>query len=162
MMEIVWAALAVAMLFSSSSAAEAASWRRERECLATAIYFEARGESTRGQRAVAEVVLARTRAPGRPKTVCGVVYEGSKRKHRCQFSFACDGIPEVVRDKKQWKKALRIAGTALAAKGRHKQVVRGATYYHADYVRPRWAKKMVKVAQIGSHIFYKPKRKRYS
>jgi spore germination cell wall hydrolase CwlJ-like protein len=130
----------------------------EAHCLATAIYFEARGESFRGQRAVAEVILARTRVPGRPKTVCGVVYEGSKRKTGCQFSFTCDRIPDVVRAKKLWARAQRVAAQVMRTRGRGKTISRGATFYHADYVNPDWAARMVKVAQIGQHIFYRPKR----
>lgn len=132
----------------------------ERHCLATAIYFEARGESVKGQKAVAEVVLARTRTPGRPSTICGVVYEGSKRKTGCQFSFTCDRASDVARAGAQWAEAQRIAATVMTTHGRGKSVSRGATFYHADYVKPRWARGMVRVAQIGSHIFYRPKRGR--
>jgi len=132
-------------------------------CLATAVYFEARGESAKGQRAVADVVLARTRVKGRPKTVCGVVFEGAHRKWRCQFSFAGDGRSDVPRNRKAWKRAKRIASAALRARGKGKsKIVRGATYYHARYVKPRWAKHMVVVARIGGHIFYRSKRGRLS
>jgi len=123
-------------------------------CLATAIYFEARGESAKGQRAVAEVVVARTRQPGRPKSVCGVVYEGSHRSTGCQFSFTCDGIADVVRNSAAWARAKRVAALVLNSRGR-KKVSRGATHYHATSVRPYWASSMVKVARIGSHIFYR-------
>lgn len=131
---------------------------KDEHCLATAIYFEARGESAKGQTAVAEVILARTRTPGRPSTVCGVVYEGSHRRSGCQFSFTCDRAKDVVRDQEQWATAERIAEEVLS--GDAKSVAGGATFYHADYVKPRWAKRMVRVTQIGSHIFYKPKRGR--
>lgn len=123
-------------------------------CLATAIYFEARGESVKGQRAVGEVILARTRQPGRPKTVCGVVYEGSHRSTGCQFSFTCDGIADVVRNSNAWARAKRVAALVLTSRGR-KKVSRGATHYHATSVRPYWASSMVKVARIGSHVFYR-------
>ncbi len=125
-----------------------------RECLATAIYFEARGESTKGQRAVGEVILARTHQHGRPRTVCGVVYEGSRRSTGCQFSFTCDGIADVVRNNAAWSRAKRVAGIVLTTRGR-KCVSRGATHYHAASVHPYWASSMVKVARIGSHIFYR-------
>lgn len=134
--------------------------RGEKHCLATAIYFEARGESVKGQKAVAEVILARMRTPGRPKTICGVVYEGSERRTGCQFSFTCDRASDVARPGAQWSQAQRIAETAMATHGKVKPVSRGATFYHADYVKPRWARGMVRVAQIGSHIFYRPKRGR--
>jgi spore germination cell wall hydrolase CwlJ-like protein len=123
-------------------------------CLATAIYFEARGESVKGQRAVGEVILARTRQPGRPKSVCGVVYEGSHRTTGCQFSFTCDGIADVVRNSSAWARAKRVAALVLASRGK-KRVSRGATHYHATSVRPYWASSMIKVARIGSHIFYR-------
>ena len=129
----------------------------EQHCLATAIYFEARGESAKGQKAVAEVIVARTRAPGRPRTICGVVYEGSHRSTGCQFSFTCDGASDVARNDGAWTRAKRIAAQVMRNRGR--KVARGATFYHANYVRPTWASSMVKVARIGSHIFYRPKRR---
>lgn len=143
---------------TSETATELAGSTRKnagaRDCLATAIYFEARGESLKGQRAVGEVILARTRQAGRPKSVCGVVYEGSHRRTGCQFSFTCDRIADVVRNPAAWARAKRAASLALAARGRGK-VSRGATNYHATSVRPYWASSMRKVARIGSHIFYR-------
>jgi spore germination cell wall hydrolase CwlJ-like protein len=125
--------------------------RSARNCLAKAIYFEARGESAKGQRAVAEVVVTRTRVRGR--TVCGVVYEGSWRSTGCQFSFACDGIRDVVRDGPAWTRAKRIANLVLS--GRGKRVAKGATHYHADSILPYWAPSMRKLKKIGSHVFYR-------
>ena len=136
------------------------AYLREKDCLATAIYFEARGESAKGQKAVAEVVLARTRVPGRPKTVCGVVYEGSKRRTGCQFSFTCDGIADRVKSHEAWRQANRIAANVMRTGGKVNPVAGGATFYHADYVSPGWASRMVKVAEIGTHIFYRPQRGR--
>jgi spore germination cell wall hydrolase CwlJ-like protein len=133
----------------------------EKNCLATAIYFEARGETAKGQKAVAEVVLARTRVPGRPKTICGVVYEGSKRRTGCQFSFTCDGIADRVVNKEAWRQATRIAANVMRTGGKVNAVAGGATFYHADYVSPGWATRMVKVAEIGTHIFYRPQRGRH-
>lgn len=138
--------------------AAAATGGDEQHCLATAIYFEARGESAKGQKAVAEVILARTRAPGRPRTICGVVYEGSERRTGCQFSFTCDGASDVARDDAAWARAKTIAAGVMRTGGRGRKASRGATFYHADHVRPYWASGMVKVARIGSHIFYRPKR----
>jgi spore germination cell wall hydrolase CwlJ-like protein len=137
------------------------TYLREKNCLAQAIYFEARSESQLGQKAVAEVVLARTRAPDRPKTICGVVYEGAEGQDDgyCQFSFACDGIPEKVRDRGAWNRALRIASNTMRTGGRVNSVVGNATYYHATYVKPSWASSMVKVARIGTHIFYRERRR---
>jgi spore germination cell wall hydrolase CwlJ-like protein len=125
-----------------------------RDCLATAIYFEARGESLKGQRAVGEVILARTRQAGRPKSVCGVVYEGSHRRTGCQFSFTCDGIADVVRNTDAWARAQRAAALVISSPVKRK-VARGATHYHATSVRPYWASSLRKVARIGSHIFYR-------
>jgi spore germination cell wall hydrolase CwlJ-like protein len=136
------------------------AYLREKNCLATAIYFEARGESAVGQRAVAEVVLARTRVAGRPRSVCGVVYEGSTRRTGCQFSFTCDGVPDRVRDFGSWRQAQRIAANVMRTGGKENPVAGGATFYHADYVSPGWASRMVKVAEIGTHIFYRPARGR--
>lgn len=136
------------------------TYLREKNCLATAIYFEARGESAVGQRAVAEVVLARTRTVGRPRTVCGVVYEGSNRRTGCQFSFTCDGVPDRIRDFGSWRQAQRIAANVMRTGGKENPVAGGATFYHADYVNPSWASRMVKVAEIGTHIFYRPARGR--
>lgn len=129
---------------------------REKNCLATAVYFEARGESAVGQKAVAEVVVARTRVPGRPRTICGVVYEGSHRKTGCQFSFTCDGVADRVRDRDAWRQAMRIAANVMRTGGKVNPVAGGATFYHADYVSPSWASRMIKVAEIGTHIFYRP------
>ena len=137
------------------------AYLREKDCLATAIYFEARSESAKGQRAVAEVVLARTKVPGRPSTICGVVYEGSHRRTGCQFSFTCDGIADRVRDRDSWRQAMRIATNVMRTGGKVNAVAGGATFYHADYVNPRWASRMVKVAEIGTHIFYRPQRGRH-
>jgi len=137
------------------------AYLRERNCLATAIYFEARGETVLGQRAVAEVVLARTRTPGRPKTICGVVYQGSNRKTGCQFSFTCDGKSDRVRNHKAWARAVRIATHVMRTGGKVDSLTKGATFYHADYVSPGWASRMVKVASIGQHVFYRPQRGRH-
>jgi spore germination cell wall hydrolase CwlJ-like protein len=144
--------------FGEAPSARADIDAKEEDCLATAIYFEARGESEEGQKAVAEVILARAQTPGRPKTVCGVVYEGSERKTGCQFSFTCDRASNTAPFDGAWKRAKAIA--AEVARGAT-SIVRGATFYHATSVRPGWASRMVKVAQVGSHIFYRPKAGRY-
>lgn len=126
---------------------------RERRCLATAIYFEARGEPVRGQLAVAQVVMNRVRSPKFPDTVCGVVYQGQFRKG-CQFSFTCDGKTDNPKDDDEWALA-----EELAKKVTTDQVwlpeVDYSTFYHANYVRPRWARRMNKIDKIGAHIFYK-------
>jgi len=125
----------------------------EQRCLAAGIYFEARGESVKGQAAVAQVILNRVRNPTYPNTVCGVVYQNDNWRNRCQFSFACDGIKDRVRSPKHWDMAEEIALATTAGKIWLKEVG-SSTHYHATYVRPPWARKMRKVGQIGLHIFY--------
>src|SRR5690606_16794036 len=107
-------------------------------CLAQAIYFEARGESYRGQVAVAQVVLNRLAHKLYPNSICGVVFQNQHMRNACQFSFACDGIPERVTDAKSWKQAEEIARGAVAGT-LYVQEVGQATHYHATYVYPDWA-----------------------
>ncbi len=127
---------------------------KELWCLATAIYFEARGESYRGQVAVAQVVLNRVKDRRYPDTICGVVFQNQNKRNACQFSFACDGIPESVNDGKSWAQAEDIAKRFTDGQ-LYLTEVADATHYHATYVRPRWAPRMNKVTQIGLHVFYK-------
>jgi spore germination cell wall hydrolase CwlJ-like protein len=90
-----------------------------------------------------------------PKTVCGVVYQHADALHRCQFSFACDGVEDRIADKRSWREALRLANEVIAGTADPAVAeVGNATYYHATYVTPRWASKMQKVDTIGGHIFY--------
>ena len=126
----------------------------EQQCLASGIYFEARGESVKGQAAVAQVILNRVRNPTYPKTICGVVYQNEDWRNRCQFSFACDNIRDRVNSKQNWKIAHEVALAVTAGKIWLPEVG-SATHYHAIYVRPKWAKTMVKVGRIGWHIFYR-------
>lgn len=141
--------------FGTSEAMEASS--KEMWCLATAIYFEARGESYRGQVAVAQVVLNRVKDHRYPSTICGVVFQNQSRRNACQFSFACDGIPEAVTERKPWEQAEEIAQKVVDGE-LYLTEVGDATHYHATYVRPAWAPRMQKVTQIGLHVFYKFKR----
>lgn len=127
---------------------------KELWCLATAIYFEARGESYRGQVAVAQVVLNRVRDHRYPDTICGVVYQNQNRRNSCQFSFACDGIPEAINDAKAWAQSEDIAKRFTAGE-LYLTEVADATHYHATYVSPAWAPRMNKLTQIGLHVFYK-------
>ncbi len=126
----------------------------ERRCLAAGIYFEARGESVKGQQAVAQVILNRVRNPAYPNSICAVVYQNKYWRNRCQFSFACDGIRDRIRAKKHWSVAKKIANDAV--EGRFwLRSVGSASHYHADYVWPRWRRKMTKMTKIGRHIFYR-------
>jgi Cell Wall Hydrolase len=130
------------------------SFAREHRCLATAIYFEARGEPATGQRAVAQVVLNRVSDRHYPSTVCDVVFQNQERRNRCQFSFACDGRPEGIDDVRAWRRALLIAGEALS--GRYfDEAVGAATHYHATSVEPYWSHELLQIAQIGAHVFYR-------
>ena len=127
---------------------------REKKCLAEAVYFEARSESEDGQAAVAQVVLNRVNSGLYPETVCGVVYQNRQRRNACQFSFACEGKSLRITEPEPWKTAVRIADE-VAAGSTYLADVGGATHYHANYVRPRWAKRLKKMDVIGNHIFYK-------
>ena len=127
---------------------------KELWCLATAVYFEARGETYRGQVAVAQVVVNRVKDHRYPKTICGVVFQNQSQRNSCQFSFACDGIPEYINDAKSWAQAEDIAKRFTSGE-LYLTEVANATHYHATYVRPAWAPRMEKVTQIGLHVFYK-------
>src|SRR3954470_12585880 len=123
------------------------------QCLTAAVYYEARSESVEGQRAVAQVVLNRVRHPAFPKSVCGVVYQGSRRSTGCQFSFTCDGSLYARLEPDAWARARRVAAGALA--GSVYGPVGLATHYHASYVHPWWAASMRRAVTVGSHIFYR-------
>lgn len=131
-----------------------ATTEKELWCLATAIYFEARGETYRGQVAVAQVVHNRAKDRRYPDTICGVVFQNQSRRNSCQFSFACDGIPETISDQKSWAQAQDIAKRYMDGE-LYLTEVANATHYHATYVRPAWAPRMTKLTQIGLHVFYK-------
>jgi spore germination cell wall hydrolase CwlJ-like protein len=122
-------------------------------CLAQAVYYEAGLQPVAGQEAVAQTVLNRLRHPDYPKSVCGVVYEGSSLRTGCQFSFTCDGSLRRGVDASLWLQSMTIAKQAL--NGFVMPAVGEATYYHADYVRPYWAGALRRITQIGAHIFYR-------
>lgn len=126
---------------------------RAADCLTAAVYYEARSESVDGQRAVAQVVLNRVRDRAFPKSICGVVYQGSKRSTGCQFSFTCDGSMLHPREPAAWARAAAVAQAALA--GLVYAPVGAATFYHANYVLPWWAPSLNRIGAIGSHIFYR-------
>jgi spore germination cell wall hydrolase CwlJ-like protein len=127
---------------------------REQQCLAAGIYFEARGESVKGQAAVAQVILNRVRNPAYPKSICGVVYQNEKWRNRCQFSFACDGIKDRVASREHYEMAEEVALAVTAGKIWLPEVG-SSTHYHTTYVSPRWARTMEKMKRIGQHIFYR-------
>jgi spore germination cell wall hydrolase CwlJ-like protein len=120
----------------------------EQNCLANAVYFEARGEPLRGQLAVAEVVLNRAASGRFPGTLCGVVAQPA------QFSFVRHGrIPQADRTSEAWRRAVAIARIALQNVA-PRQVPETCLWYHADYVSPGWGHRLAQTARIGLHIFY--------
>ncbi|WP_236552869.1 cell wall hydrolase [Sphingomonas sp. 8AM] len=121
------------------------------DCLATAALYEV-GDDPRGQRAVIQVILNRARAPGFPRTICGVVYQGFQRSTGCQFSFTCDGSIRRRTRHVGWAAARGVARRALA--GRVFADVGRATHYHADWMVPYWRDTMTKVAKVDTHLFY--------
>jgi Cell Wall Hydrolase len=127
---------------------------KEQRCLAEAVYFEARSEPEAGQAAVAQVVLNRVRSGLYPSSVCGVVYQNRHRHLACQFTFACEGKKLRVGESESWERAKRVASAVLEGRT-YLADVGGATHYHANYVRPYWARRLKKMDVIGRHIFYK-------
>jgi len=120
----------------------------DRYCLAQNIYFEARGESTVGQAAVGWVTLNRVMNSDFPGEICKVVWQDS------QFSWTHDGRSDKPKDQAAWATAQAIAGEVLQAYGVDRDPTEGATYFHADSVKPAWRKKYDRVVQIDGHIFY--------
>ncbi|MDQ2954377.1 MAG: cell wall hydrolase [Pseudomonadota bacterium] len=129
---------------------------KHERCLANAIYFESRGEAERGQIAVAQVIMNRTFSGYYPDNVCGVVYQNAHRHLACQFTFACDGIPDVVTEPDAWAVATRIARETLDGKLWLPEVGK-ATHYHAHWVRPSWVNEMKRMWKFGVHTFYRPR-----
>jgi spore germination cell wall hydrolase CwlJ-like protein len=126
---------------------------RERRCLATAIYFEARGEPVQGQVAVGQVILNRVRSPNFPETICGVVYQGQLAPG-CQFSFTCDGKTDTPKNDSHWALAQKLSRQITSGQVWLPEIGY-STFYHADYVSPQWKSAMNKIDSIGRHIFYK-------
>ena len=126
---------------------------REMKCLSEALYFEARGEQIEGQIAVADVIINRKNSNRFPNTICGVVSEGSHKRHACQFSYNCDGKLELIYDKKTYSRIVKLSSMIL--NGAFSDVTKGATFFHASEVSPSWSKKFKKTRKIGRHIFYK-------
>jgi hypothetical protein len=136
---------------------EGRSRTRTEKCLAEAIYFEARGEAVRGQIAVAQVVVNRAFSGHYPTTICGVVYQNSQRHLACQFTFACDGIPDVIREPDAWERAKKIAAQVLDGRLWLPEVGK-ATHYHSHTVRPGWVREMTRMHRLGVHTFYRPRK----
>jgi spore germination cell wall hydrolase CwlJ-like protein len=129
---------------------------RAEKCLAEAVYYEARGEAVRGQIAVAQVVMNRAFSGYYPTTVCGVVYQSKYRHFACQFTFACDHTPDVIREPDMWERATKIAKAMLDGLIWLPEVGK-STHYHAYYVHPSWVSEMKRMYRFGVHTFYRPK-----
>lgn len=148
-------ALAVFVFFAAAGTAAAetimnarmtGAEKNERACLAQNIYFESRNQSNRGQRAVGFVTINRVLSPYFPNSICAVVWQ------RFQFSWTNQGDPGSPKNTKAWKRTMMNANNVI---DRHmNDVTKGATHYHADYVKPFWISGMGDGLTIGSHIFY--------
>ena len=135
-------------------------------CLAKNIYFEAKNQGTAGWAAVASVTLNRVNDTRYPNSICEVVYQGPARpswkdpelmipiRHKCQFSWYCDGKSDVMRNTSKREEIIKFAEYVLSTKF-DLDITDGATHYHADYVYPAWAKTKTKTIEIGDHIFYR-------
>ncbi|MCI0737282.1 MAG: cell wall hydrolase, partial [Beijerinckiaceae bacterium] len=129
---------------------------RQHRCLAEAVYFEARGEPEEGQAAVAQVVLNRVSSGIYPASICAVVYQNRQHYQACQFSFACEGKSLRITDPEAWHRAMQVAKEVANGKT-YVSGIGTSTHFHANYVRPHWARRLEKMELIGHHIFYKPR-----
>lgn len=125
----------------------------EIECMAEAVYYEARSETASGQRAVAEVILNRVKNKHFPDSVCGVVYQGSERSTGCQFTFTCDGSMEIAPKGKVWDRSVKVANLVMSSG--YTPSTHWATHYHTTEVSPKWSKTMRMTRQVGNHVFYR-------
>lgn len=124
----------------------------ELECLALALYWEARGDGRRSMTAVGWTVLNRIDSPKFPATACAVVRQGGENPP-CQFSWWCDGKSDRPRNKESWERVHELAAELL--RDPPPDPTKGALYFHHKKSRPYWAKTMKKTATIGSHVFYR-------
>ena len=119
---------------------------KDMECLAGAIYFESRGEPLEGQLAVGRVIVNRAESDRFPSSYCGVVYQ------RSQFSFVRGGrMPAISTSSDAWRKAKAVA--RIAHEGLWDSPAKGALFFHASYVKPRW--RLTRVGQVSNHVFYR-------
>ena len=144
------------------------------KCLAMNMYHEARGQGSAGLLGVSSVVMNRVRDKRFPSTICEVVHQGPTReswktrqtsdpndakfypiRNRCQFSLYCDGKSDEPKDKKTYERLLTIATSIVYNRINFIDITDGATHYHADYVKPAWAKVKTRTTRIGNHIFYR-------
>ena len=156
--------MAVVLLMSASVANAKGLYTAEENpeawCLAQNIYYEARGSNRADRIAVADVVINRVQDSRYPDTVCGVVHQGKKladgsmKRNACQFSWYCDGKSDWPRDTDAWVDAQMIAYNMLQY-NQGRGLTEGADHYHADYVKPQWARELQLVGRIGVHVFYR-------
>ena len=133
--------------------------KNDLQCMAENIYYEAGSQSYAGKIAVGQVVLNRVKTPSYPRTVCGVIYEGSQNTQTssCQFSWTCSTRAAIAKNSSNWMQSLRAATELLSHKNAMIDIVEGATSFHAASVKPSWAKKLKFVAKIDDHLFYSTK-----
>lgn len=142
-----------------------ASIETQVNCLANNIYHEARGEKSEGRYAVAWVTMNRVKSKKFPNTICGVVHQavrhnGKLVKHRCQFSWYCDGKSDRINthniiERRAWQNAKDIAVDVMTMQMKDFDPTKGAVMYHNTHVKPKWRKSFKKTVKIGRHIFYK-------
>lgn len=138
-----------AFLTSLPTATGGPQWK----CLSEALYFEARGETAKGLFAVAEVIMNRVDSPDYPNSLCGVINQGTGRKYACQFTYTCDGRPEVISEPGSWRRVGKVA--RLLMDGADRDLTDGATHYHTTAVNPSWARVFPRTASYGVHRFYR-------
>lgn len=145
---------AVAIATAETPLKASAPVAEDLHCLALNIYHEARSEPLSGQIAVARVTLNRVESKRFPSSVCDVVKQGGQKRNRCQFSWWCDGKSDQPTEQKAWRKSLEIGERVLANQA--PDPTKGALYYHANYVKPKWSRSFQRTARIGRHLFYRP------
>lgn len=126
-------------------------WR----CLSEALYFEARGETVKGQFAVAEVIMNRVESARFPATLCGVIKQGTGRKYQCQFTYNCDGYKDVIAEHQAYERVSKVARAIIDGAEGVGNLTEGATHYHTSAVRPAWSRTYKRTARIGVHMFYR-------
>jgi len=141
--------LTLAWLDSQPKASGDAQWK----CLTEALYFEARGETVKGQFAVAEVIMNRVKSTRFPSTLCAVINQGTGQLYQCQFTYTCDGRKEVIAEPRAYERVAKVARATLDGIGG--DLTKGATHYHTKFVRPSWSRVYTKTTAIGVHIFYR-------
>ncbi|HEV2651764.1 MAG TPA: cell wall hydrolase [Rhizomicrobium sp.] len=127
----------------------------EHQCLAQAIYFETRGNTDDGQKAVVEVIFNRIKSGRYGSSICGVVYQGASTGH-CQFSWVCTGaVAGGHREPKEWARAQELAARVLTGEDQLNNLTQGAVGFHATSIQPNWGGQFVKTVEIGGQVFYR-------